>query len=184
MIPKPQHIILLGFKHAGKSTVGKALAAKLRWQFFDLDHQIEKNYHQQFSQSLSCREIFHQHGEIFFRDYETRALRQTVNLPAAIIALGGGTPLREENQQLIKPYWLVHITAAPAVVFKRLMTHGKPAFFPAEEDPTEFFQRLWAQRNLVYTQLAHFTVDNSHSVDQTVTRIYKEWEKLNELCDY
>lgn len=162
-----KHIILLGFKHAGKSTVGRALAEKLQWPFIDLDEQIEKNYQQQMGKTLSCREILTEQGEPLFRNLETAALRQIISLPDAVIALGGGAPLNAVNQALIKPHWLVHITAAPKIVYERMMSHGKPAFFPAEQDPERFFQQLWNQREAIYDHLADLTADNSHSAAQT-----------------
>lgn len=170
-------IILLGFKNVGKSTVGKKLAEKLRRPFIDLDEEIEQTYQSQAQQHLSCREILIRHGEFFFREVEAQALRKVMNKPTAVIALGGGTPLREENQLLLKPHWLVHITAAPNIVYQRMMAHGKPAFFPMEQNTEDFFQRLWSQRETVYAGLADLTVDNTESVEQTVAVILKSLEK-------
>lgn len=172
-----KHIILIGFKHVGKSTVGMALAEKLQLPFIDLDQQIEKNYQDQSQQKLSCREIFNRDGESFFRECETQVLRQIIDHPTMIVALGGGTPLREENQRLIKPHWLIHITVSPQTAYARIMAHGKPAFFPAKQDPLEFFQQLWLQREKIYADLANFTVDNTQNVTQTLSIILKNLEK-------
>ena len=108
-----KHIILLGFKHVGKSTVGKHLGKKLQMPFIDLDDRIKENYHRQQGEALSCREIFHRHGETFFRDCETQALREVLRLSPAVIAVGGGTPLRPENQNLLKSHLLIYLTAEP-----------------------------------------------------------------------
>lgn len=175
-----KHIILLGFKHTGKSTVGRLLAERLQCPFIDLDQQIEQNY-QKASPPLKTREIFKQHGEEFFRDCETQALRQVIHSPCAVIALGGGAPLREENQKLIKSHWLVHLTADPEVVYTRIMAHGKPAYFPEDKDPREFFQGLWNRNQSIYAGLANFSVDNTHSAQQAVTLILKTIGKTDEI---
>lgn len=176
MTEKQKHIILLGFKNVGKSTVGKLLAEKLQWPFIDLDQRIEQNYKNQRQQSCSCREIYQQHGEQFFSVCETQALREVIDGPKAVIALGGGAPLKEENKALIKFHWLVYITATPAVVYERILSKGKPAYFPSEEDPAEFFQRLWHQREKIYENLSNLTVDNTDDVKKTVEEILKNWE--------
>lgn len=171
------HIILLGFKHVGKSTVGKHLGKRMQMPFIDLDDRIKENYHRQQGEALSCREIFHRHGENFFRDYETEALREVLQQSPAVIALGGGTPLRPENQNLLKSHLLVYLTAEPQVIYKRMIARGVPAFFPKEQDPQQFFQQLWSQREKVYAKLANITVDNTHAVAQTVALILRSLEK-------
>lgn len=176
MAREKSHIILLGFKHTGKSTVGKLLAQKLQWPFIDLDAQIEQQYKHQTQKSLSCREIYQQHGKLFFRECEIQALRQALLTSAAVIALGGGAPMQEANQKLLQSQWLVHITAAPAVVYQRIMATGKPAYFPTDEDPADFFQRLWGQHEKIYTKLANFTIDNTQDVTHTVAKIFENWE--------
>ena len=172
-----KHIILIGFKHVGKSTVGRALAKKLQWPFIDLDRQIEQNFRRQSQQALSCREIFKQRGELFFRNYETQTLMEVLTLPTAVIALGGGAPLREDNQALLKSHWLIHLTASPSIVYERVMARGKPAFFPEDTDPVDFFQHLWNQRQPIYAKLADLTVDNTQSIAHTVDLILEELEK-------
>ena len=163
--------ILLGFKNVGKTAVGKALAEKLQRQFIDLDEQIEREYNPQSQQSLSCREIFNQHGERFFRDSETLVLKKVLEGSARVIALGGGTPLKKENQTLLQPHWLIHITAIPEVVYQRLIAQGIPAFFADKSNPLESFRAMWEQRQPVYASLANCTVDNSHTVDDTLRQI-------------
>ncbi len=172
-----KHIILIGFKNVGKSTVGKALAEKLSVEFVDLDQLIELNYKNEQQQALSCREIFNLHGEKFFRERENGALRQVLEFPPGVIALGGGTPIPEENQILIKFHWIIHLTAEKELVFQRMMNLGRPAFFPENQDPAEFFQKLWEQRTIIYDKLANITVDNTFSVVETVANIIEKMEK-------
>lgn len=81
---------------SGKTTFGRAAAEKLGWDFVDLDAQIEARYG-------TTAEIFAQHGESFFRDVETQMLGEALQAERdTVLALGGGTILREENQRLVK----------------------------------------------------------------------------------
>jgi shikimate kinase len=173
-----KHIVLMGFKHVGKTTVGKALAGKLKIDFVDLDECIERDYQEKYHQKLSCRDIVLRHGENFFREIESDALQQALTLPPMVLALGGGAPLRPENQAMLKSYWLVHVTAQKELVYQRMMQHGKPAFFPENQDPAEFFHKLWHQREPIYDKLSCMTVDNSRSVSETVTELLRIMHEL------
>jgi shikimate kinase len=86
-------IALTGFMAAGKSTVGRALALLLHWHFVDLDCEIEARC------QLPVHEIFAQHGEARFREWETEALRLVLTRASTptVIALGGGTFVQPEN---------------------------------------------------------------------------------------
>ncbi len=99
-------IVLVGFMGAGKSTVAKYLAQLLNSKKLDLDDFIEEN------EGVTPAEIIVRYGEKFFRNLETKYLKKALETDAEIIALGGGTWLKEENRQLIKEQncttiWLV-----------------------------------------------------------------------------
>lgn len=97
-------IFVVGFMGAGKTTVGRALAEYLRFDFFDLDELIEARA------GKSVREIFAGLGEPEFRRLEHEAIRNCNGLTRAVIALGGGAYASEENRSLVrkigKTIWL------------------------------------------------------------------------------
>ena len=108
-------IFLLGFMGAGKSYVGKALAAKIGFDFYDLDQVIEELTQRSISQ------IFEQGGEDHFRELEQSALHQFKSNTNAIIALGGGTPCFFDNMDWINANGIsVYIKASTEVLFHRL----------------------------------------------------------------
>ena len=81
---------------SGKTTFGRAAAERLGWDFVDLDARIEARYG-------TTADIFATHGESFFRDIETQMLSETLRAERnTVLALGGGTILREENLRLVK----------------------------------------------------------------------------------
>ncbi len=163
-----KHIILIGFKNTGKSTVGRMLAHDIQKNFIDLDERIEAIYTEKTQEKLSCRQIMYKQGESYFRALESEALNDAIQSESAVISLGGGAPLRGENQTLIKPYLILHVTAPRGIVFERIMINGRPAFFSPDESPFEFFTRIWEEREKVYKELADMMVNNNGTLSQTV----------------
>ena len=81
---------------AGKTTIGKQLANKLKYNFIDLDQFIEE------SNQTSISSIFSDKGESYFRDIESLHLKKVLELKNTVISLGGGTPCFNNNMAQIK----------------------------------------------------------------------------------
>lgn len=156
--------ILIGFKHVGKTTVGRALAARLHVPFVDLDEAIVSHEHQ------SCREIVCVKGEAYFRKLETEILAELMHQAPPVLALGGGAPMEAANQVLIRNKTVVHLHALREGVFERILSSGMPAFF-STEDPWLSFNQLWDEREKVYQHLASKTVENTGPLDAVVREI-------------
>ena len=92
---KTDKIYLVGFMASGKSTVGRTLAARLRWRSEDVDDLIEKR------ERLPVAEIFARHGEPYFRAAERDILRLLQPMRSLVVATGGGTFADPENRALI-----------------------------------------------------------------------------------
>lgn len=171
-----KHIILFGFKHVGKTVIGERLATVLQKNFIDLDNELEKYCDIQHAQFLTCRQIMQLYGEHYYRKQERLVLQKILQLPSAVIALGGGTVLDENNQKEIKAHFLLHIIASPSLVFERIMVAGYPAFFDSDKEPYESFICLWEKRSAIYKRLTQYRVDNSTSLDNAIhqARVYFE----------
>ena len=89
-----RQVHLTGFMGSGKSTVGRLLARRLLWNLLDLDGVIERH------EGRSVARIFREDGEAAFREVERHVLRQVVQKPSTVVALGGGTLIDPDNQQL------------------------------------------------------------------------------------
>lgn len=159
-----KHIVLMGFKHVGKSIIGKSLADKVGMPFIDLDHEVELGYQKKFNTSFTCRQIMENHGEIYFRRFEAIILADVIQASSAVMALGGGTPLNEENQNIIANHILVHIKAPQDRVFARILKYGSSSFI-------ESFNQLWDERNKIYEKIAHFSLMNDSTVYAAVCKI-------------
>jgi 3-dehydroquinate dehydratase type II len=171
-----RHIVLIGFKNAGKSAVGKALADRLKLPFADLDAEIEK-YYRALSGAKSrptCRAIMQKQGESGFRKLEEQVLAKIIKSKTSLVlAVGGGTPLGARNRKLLSALTVVLVSAPKKTIFERMMVNGTPAFFPKNQDPYKSFQMLWREREPVYKKLAQITVRNAGSLQEAVMSLLK-----------
>lgn len=88
-------LYLIGMMGSGKTTLGKALADKLNYQFIDMDVYIENEV------KMSINEIFSIHGEAWFREYEKKVLNDFCKMDNLVIATGGGVIKNKENKKLM-----------------------------------------------------------------------------------
>ncbi len=94
-MPSSEPIFLTGMMGSGKSSLGRKLASLLRWQFIDLDEQVEKRA------GLTVSEIFDKLGEQAFRTFESEALLGLADSTDCVIALGGGTLMNTNNLSIV-----------------------------------------------------------------------------------
>ena len=88
-------IVLVGLMGAGKSTVGRRLAAAMKRDFVDVDDEIER------AANRTIAEIFDEFGEAHFRDGERRVVQRIMNGPPSVVATGGGAFVDERTRALI-----------------------------------------------------------------------------------
>jgi shikimate kinase len=110
-----QHIFLVGPMGAGKSTIGRHLAAFLNRPFFDIDNEIEART------GADIQWIFDMEGEEGFRARETKALMQLIeNGSSSVIATGGGIILRPENRAALKENGqVIYLSATKEQLYER-----------------------------------------------------------------
>jgi shikimate kinase len=148
-------IYLTGFMGSGKSSVGRALAQKLGWEFIDLDYEIEQ------SSKESIENIFASAGEQEFRKRETQQLRQ-INRDKAVIATGGGTFIHNRDWML-QNGTVIYLE----VPFETLATRiGAETSRPLWKNA----QQLFGERQRIY-ESAHHKVDASRDVESAAMEI-------------
>src|SRR5258707_15657837 len=86
----PRSVVLVGMMGAGKSTIGRRLAARLRLPFLDADTEIEA------AAGMSTPDIFESHGEPHFRDGQARGIPRLLDSRPALLATAGRAFFREE----------------------------------------------------------------------------------------
>ncbi|MRR53557.1 MAG: shikimate kinase [Deltaproteobacteria bacterium] len=110
-----QNVILTGFMGTGKSTVGRVLAAQLKYSFCDLDSLIVE------AEGRSINTIFADQGEGYFREVESSLLKDVLQEASQVVSTGGGAILRQENRDLMhKSGVVVNLAASPELILQRL----------------------------------------------------------------
>lgn len=108
-------IYLIGMMGSGKTTVGKKLATKLNYPFYDLDNMIEQ------ASGMSVSEYFAKFGEDKFRLIEQETLRKTFSFTKAVISTGGGTPCFFNNIDEINSQGIsIYLQANTKLILSRL----------------------------------------------------------------
>ncbi|MDO5662747.1 MAG: shikimate kinase [Brachybacterium sp.] len=157
--------VLIGPMAAGKTTVGRRLAALRDVPFADLDQEIE------IREGRSISAIFAADGEAAFRAAETATLRDLLATHPGVLALGGGAPIQPENQHLLQGHTVVLLEIDEATAARRLRGGaGRPML--AGRDPVRAWRGIREQRLPIYRGLARYLVDASAGgSDATARRI-------------
>jgi shikimate kinase len=153
-VRKTDKIYLVGFMGAGKSTLARALAARLGWRAEDLDDRIETR------ERRTIADIFRTEGEAYFRSVERSVLYGLLPLRDTVIATGGGTFADPENRAaMLADGFVVWLDLPFDAILARVPTDGRR---PLAADQTSL-RHLYLQRRALY-QLAHLQLEAENLV--------------------
>ncbi len=173
---KRNNIVLIGFMGSGKTTVGIRLSYRLRKSIEDTDKLIERR------QKRTISEIFAQDGEAYFRELETDMLREAVlKMKNQIISGGGGTPIKEENRELLRQLGtVVYFRIKPETVYARLKKDTVRPLLQCE-NPLEKISQLMEARKEAYEACADIIVDvDDLSMQEVVDKVQQQLEDRRE----
>jgi len=155
MLSACTNIVLIGFMGSGKTSIGRLVAQRLGFDFFDTDAVIVERV------GMQVAEIFARHGEAWFREQETATLRSLNNVQRAVISTGGGIVVREENHALLRALgFVVWLSASEDVIFERVARNkNRPLLQTA--DPRATVHELLEKRRGLYESVAQFTLDST-----------------------
>jgi shikimate kinase len=160
-------IVLVGLMGAGKTFIGRKLAAKLGIPFFDADVEIET------AAGCSINEIFAQYGEKEFRTGERRVIKRLLTEKPAVIATGGGSFIDNETRCLISKQGVsIWLKAQHKTLLKRTKgRHHRPLL--NQGNPTEVLDNLIKSRYPVYKK-ADITIESdTYNANATIQKIIK-----------
>lgn len=159
-------VVLVGMMGAGKTAIGKALAARLGVAFEDSDAEIEA------ASKLSIAEIFDRYGEPFFRDKESQVIARLLEGPPCVLSTGGGAWLSPANRaHMAERAAVVWLKADVALLWTRVK-HKDTRPLLRTANPRATLAELLEARTPAYEQ-AEFTVETvpEWSIDQTMTAV-------------
>ncbi|WP_459676226.1 3-dehydroquinate synthase [Acidisoma sp. 7E03] len=154
-------IVLVGLMGAGKTAVGKRLAASLGLPFIDTDQEVEA------AAGYTVSEIFERFGEPAFRDVERRVIRRLLDGPRVVLATGGGAFMDPETRAVIRARGLsIWIRASLGLLLKRVAgrTH-RPLLMSG--DPSTILQGLMTLRHPIYAE-ADIVIDSRDEPVETM----------------
>ena len=161
---RPGNLYLVGMMGAGKTTVGRLLARRLKLRFFDCDHEIEHRC------GVKVPLIFDIEGEAGFRARETQVLAELTALEGVVLATGGGAVLSEANRRrLAAGGTVIYLCAQPEDLYERVrQDRNRPLL--ATADPLGRLRQLYVQRDPLYREVADLVVDTGRQSVQSLAR--------------
>jgi len=167
-----QNIVLVGFSGTGKSTVGRALALRLRRPFVDTDSLVER------TAGMTIPEIFSSMGEPRFREMEEAAVRSAAALRGVVIAVGGGALENGESRHSLKHSpngrsTVVLLKAGIDTMMKRVRgSEERPLMSGC--DPLDMPSKtvaLLQRRMPAYLEMADMVVESERPVEEVVSEL-------------
>ena len=159
-------LVLIGMPGAGKTAIGRRLAARLGLPFRDADAEIES------AAGMPITEIFSRYGEPHFRDGERRVISRLLAGPPVVLATGGGAFADAATRAAIKQSGAVTIwlkCELPTLLRRVAGREHRPMFLNA--DPAEVLQRLMTARHPLYAEADVIVACTDESPEATTRRV-------------
>lgn len=150
-------IVLIGMPGCGKTTIGKILAEKLNYNFYDMDEYIER------TNKKSIEEMFNQ-SEDKFRELETKACKELITKERVVISTGGGVVKRDVNIEILKDGFIVFINRPLSSIINDVDTDSRPLLKGCKENIYELYNERFSK----YRNAANIEIDNEGLLSDTV----------------
>jgi shikimate kinase len=171
--PVPLHrgnLFLIGLPGAGKSTLGRQIARRLRKRFVDADTELEARL------GVSIPTIFEIEGEAGFRDREEAVLADLTALPNIVLSTGGGAVLRPNNRMRLKDNGtVIYLHAEPVTLWARIR-HSRNRPLLQTADPLARLGELYSQRDALYRETATYVVESERGEVLRLARTFEVGE--------
>lgn len=172
-------IVMVGMMGAGKTAVGRALAARLGVPFLDSDHEIEA------AANMSIPEIFARDGESFFRLKERQVITRLLEEERGVLSTGGGAFLSEENRNIIRQGGVSVWLKADLNVLWNRVRHKDTRPLLRTADPRATLSDLYDKRVPFYAEADLAVVsDGDTSIDAMVDRVLDALKTRPDVLDW
>lgn len=159
-----KNIIMVGFMGCGKTTVGRIVAKKLGYEFFDTDKYIEQK------EGMSITEIFDLKGEPYFRSLELKVAEEISHSENKVIGTGGGMVKNPEIMRLLKMNGIaVYLKATPKKIAYNLRNDNSRPLLMGENKLAKI-EAILAEREGLYNAAADITVDVKRKLPSQLAR--------------
>lgn len=171
----PRTIVLVGLMGAGKTNIGRRLAARLNLNFVDADTEIEA------AAGESIEDIFQRHGEASFRDGERRVIARLLNAPVHVLATGGGAFMDPQTRACVRQRGIsVWLRAELDVLLARVARRDNRPLLRTG-DRRAILAALMEKRHPVYAE-ADIVVDSIDGPpDLTLNRVLAELKRFRDV---
>jgi shikimate kinase len=155
-----KNIVLIGMPACGKSTIGYWLSKKINYPFVDVDRYLEEK------ENRIISDIFSNEGEEYFRELETKYLKELSENEGIIISTGGGAVKNKENIDILKENGIIVFLNRTIDDISRENHRNRPLL----QNPNNI-RKLYDERIKLYRQYADIIIKNDDSMDVIVDRI-------------
>ncbi|MEM1375340.1 MAG: shikimate kinase [Pseudomonadota bacterium] len=161
-----RNVVLVGMMGAGKTAIGKALAARLGVPFRDSDQALEE------AANMTIPEIFARDGEAFFREKEAQIIARLMELDPGILSTGGGAFLRAGTRDVIAERGVALWLKADLEVLWQRVKHKDTRPLLRTPDPRATLAELLAQRSPHYAKAPlRVEAEASYSIEDTTEAV-------------
>ena len=155
-----KNIVLIGMPACGKSTIGYWLSKKINYPFVDVDRYLEEK------ENRIISDIFSNEGEEYFRELETKYLKELSEKEGIIISTGGGAVKNKENINILKENGIIVFLNRTIDDISRENHRNRPLL----QNPDNI-RKLYDERIKLYRRYADIIIKNDDSMDVIVDRI-------------
>jgi len=169
-----ENIYCVGMMGAGKTTIGRHLARRLKKRFVDCDHEIEART------GVRIPVIFDIEGEAGFRKRESQVLEALAEERGLVLATGGGVVLAAQNRRLLAGTGLVIYLCVPPDELYARTKHDRNRPLLQVGNPQEKIRELHAQRDPLYREIADIVLEGGGRTPLAVARQLEQ--EILKLC--
>ena len=162
-----RNIVLIGMPASGKSTIGKLLAKKMNYEYYDADRYLERK------ENVKISTLFSEKGEEYFRNLETKYLKELSQKNGIIISTGGGAVKREKNMQILGEKGIIVFLNRKIEDIAKENHEARPLLQNIDN-----IYKLYDERIELYNRYSDIIVENDGTLKEVTDRIAEKIEKF------